>query len=483
MALMSGILETKPKVVNVGLESFYSDVAHFTEAVHVDWQPPGWGDPGLARIVAMLSDDSAPESLGAKIAAANLEALNRVRSARPVAVDMKQALEIVPGMTKRTVLHAGPPIEWEQMCGSMRGAVVGALLYEGLANTPEEAQKLAASKEIEYAPCHERDMVGPMAGIVSASMPVWVVRNETFGNLAFCTMNEGWGRSLRFGAYDEKVITRLKWMEQKLAPAMKYVIEKLNGIDLKSMIAQALMMGDECHNRDIAATNLFFKMMAPVLVESDLDLNTVREVISFLGSHEHFFLNLAMAACKASLIPVNNIPYSTVVTAMARGGVDVGIWVSCLGDQWFTDKAEIPQGLYFPGFSEADANPDIGDSSITETGGIGAFVMGAAPAIVQFVGGTSEDATRITGEMYGITVGTNDSYRLPTMSFKGSPTAIDIRKVVESGILPLVNTGIAHKEPGHGLVGAGVVRIPRGTFIKALNAVAEKYMPDNRLLV
>lgn len=483
MTLYSGIIQNKAKVINLGLSSFYHDLAKFTDVVQVDWQPPAWGNSQLARLVAKLSDDGNPDSLGAKIMAANQEALNRIRTSRPVVVDMKPAREIVPGMTDRTILHAGPPIEWEQMCGPMRGAIIGALLYEGLAETAEDAERLAASQEIEFDSCHNRDTVGPMAGIVSPSMPVWVVRNETFGNLAFCTMNEGWGRSLRFGAYDEQVIARLKWMEKRLATAMKYVIEKMNGIDLKSMIAQAVMMGDECHNRDISATNLFFKMVIPVLVDSDLEQSLVREVTDFLGKHEHFFLNLAMAACKASLLAIHDIPYCTVVTALSRGGVDVGIRVSSTGDAWFTERAEIPQGLYFPGFSEADANPDIGDSAITETGGIGAFVMGAAPAIVQFVGGTSEEAISVTREMYKITVGINESYRLPTMSFIGSPTGIDIRKVVDTGILPLVNTGIAHKEPGHGLVGAGVVRIPKGTFIKALSAVAEKYAPGDRLLV
>ncbi len=479
---MRDVLKEEPRVVNVGLNSFYADVSRFARAVHLDWQPSGWGDPELARMVAKLADDITPDSPGAKIRAANQEALARITSARPVVVGMQPAREVIPGMTEKTILHAGPPVDWKDMCGPMRGAIIGALMYEGLASSPDEAEKLAGSGEIEYAPCHSRQAVGPMAGAISPSMPVWVVRNETFGNSAFATMNEGWGRALRFGAYDEKVIERLRWMQDRLAPAMGYVIGRLQGIDLKSMIAQALQMGDECHNRDIAATNLFFKMVAPILVDSDLDSALVTEVVSFLGNHEHFFLNLAMAACKASLDPVKGIPYSTVVTAIARNGVEVGITVSGLPGVWFTDKAVVPQGLYFPGFSEADANPDIGDSAITETGGIGAFVMGAAPAIVQFVGGTADDAMRLTREMYEITVGTNDSYRLPSMSFAGAPTAIDVRKVVETGSLPIINTGIAHKKPGYGLVGAGIVRAPRGAFEKALRALAAEYVPGTRLV-
>lgn len=479
MPVNARTLLKRPKVVSLGIRSFYAQVAGETEAVHLSWSPPGWGDAHLARIVAALADDAALGSLGARIAEANKEALKRLASARLVLVDIRPAREVIPGMTERTILHAGPPIEWGRMCGPMRGAIIGALMYEGFASSPEEAVRLAGSGEIEFSPCHEHNAVGPMAGIISPSMPVWAVRNESYGQTAFATMNEGWGRTLRFGAYDEKVLDRLKWMERSLAPAMKCVIEAHNGVDLKSVIAQALQMGDECHNRDIAATNLFFKLVAPVLVNSSLPASLVRQVITFLGSHEHFFLNLAMAASKASLLALEGLEYSTVVTAIARNGVEVGIRVAGLGDSWFTETATVPQGLYFPGYSEADANPDLGDSAITETAGIGAFVMGSAPAIVQFVGGTAEDAVRLTAEMYEITVGSNESYRLPAMSFIGAPTAIDIRKVVETGILPIINTGIAHKEPGHGLVGAGIVRAPRGAFEKAIRAFANKYLRED----
>lgn len=464
----------KPKIINVGLESFYNDVSNFTDAVNLSWKPPASGDPDLSKIVANFSDDNTEGSIGKKVASANVEALRRINSARPVLFDIQPAGQVIPGMTKNTILHSGPPITWERMCGAAKGSVIGALMYEGLASNPEEAAKVAA-KDIVYAPCHEYNAVGPMTGIISSSMPVWMVRNETYGNTAYCTMNEGWGRTLRFGAYDEKVLDRLKWMESVLAPAMKHVIKEFGGIDLKSMIAQALQMGDECHNRDIAATNLFFKMAVPVIVDSDLSNKTKVEVVNFLGGHEHFFLNLAMAACKASLVPLEGIPYSTVVTALARNGVEVGITISSMPGKWFTVQATVPQGLYFPGYSEEDANPDIGDSAVTETAGIGAFAMGSAPAIVQFVGGTAEEALQYTREMYEITVGKNPSYKLPALSFMGTPTAIDIRKVVEKGIQPVINTGIAHKEPGHGLVGAGIVRAPQGAFEDALRAFAKNY--------
>lgn len=475
---IQGRLTKRPKVINLGLKTLGDSIALHTDMYQIDWKPPGWGNVDLAEHVANLYPDSTPGTVAEKVLQANQTALNNLVNSWPVLVDIQSAVDVLPGMDEDTILHAGPPVEWADMCGPMKGAVIGALIYEGRAKSVDAAMDLAASGKIHFAPCHSKNAVGPMAGIISPSMPVWVVKNKAFGNLAFATMNEGWGKTLRFGAYGQDVIDRLAWMKDTLALAMKLVIEKLGGIDLKSMIAQALQMGDECHNRDIAATNLFFKMVIPTLVGSDLPLSKIQEVTRFLGDHEHFFLNLAMAASKVSLAAAQDIPYSSMVTAIARNGVEVGITVSGLGNRWFTDSATVAQGLYFPGYSEADANPDIGDSAITETGGIGAFVMGSSPAIVQFVGGTPEDALAMTREMYKITLGKNNSYRLPALSFAGSPTGIDIIRVADTGILPIINTGIAHKEPGHGLVGAGIVRAPQGCFEKALRAFVEKYNDD-----
>jgi hypothetical protein len=413
--------------------------------------------------VAELADDS--EGIGAKIKAANQTAFERLITAEP------PAGEVLDDMTPTTILHAGPPVTWERMCGAMRGSVMGALLYERLAQTPEAAYELAAGGKIRFAPCHSRGAVGPMAGIISASMPVMVVENAPGGTRGFATMNEGWGRTLRFGAFDEAVIERLRWMETVLAPALRKAVHSLGGVNIKSLTARALHMGDEIHNRDLAATSLFFREVTPALVAGDLPRSELAAVLDFLAQQEHFFLNVSMAACKAMLLAAHEIPYSTVVTAMARNGVEVGIQVSGFGHTWFTAPATVAQGLYFPGYSEADANPDLGDSAISETAGIGAFVMGAAPAIVQFVGGTPAEALRYTEEMYTITVGENPNYTLPALDFRGAPAGIDVRQVVERNTAPVINTGIAHREPGHGLVGAGVVSAPLGCFESALSAM------------
>jgi len=468
---LGDLLHSNPAVLNLGLAQFADGPAALgIPVVHLDWQPPDRGDPGLARLGAELADDT--QGIGAQIAAANRLALERLTRAEPVWVDVRPAGEVLADMTPTTILHAGPPIDWERMCGAMRGGIIGALLYERLAETPEAAEQLAASGAIRFAPCHSRDAVGPMAGIVSASMPVMIVENAPGSTRAFASFNEGWGRALRFGAYDENVIGRLRWMAEALAPALRQAVQRLGGISVKSLTARALHMGDEAHNRDLAGTSLLFKTLAPALAAGDLARTDLVAVLEFLAQQEHFFLNVSMAACKAMLMAAEAIPYCTLVTAIARNGVEVGVRVSGLGRDWFTAPARVPDGLYFPGFSAADANPDLGDSAISETAGIGAFVMGAAPAIVQFVGGTPADALRYTQAMYRITLGENPNYTLPALNFRGAPLGIDVRKVVETNTAPVINTGIAHRQPGHGLVGAGVVAAPLGCFEAAERGMA-----------
>jgi Protein of unknown function (DUF1116) len=410
---------------------------------------------------------------GRALNAANREALSRFLSARPRLVDVRPARAVIPGMTSERILHAGPPIEWARMSGPLRGALVGALLYERRAATPADAESLAASGGLTFAPCHHHAAVGPMAGVVSGSMPVLVVENQTGGNRAYATLNEGLGKVLRFGAYSADVLDRLRWLETALAPAIGAAVRRAGGVDLRLLIAQALQMGDECHNRNRAASALLVKTLAPHLAALELAGNEQERVFAFLAENEHFFLNLAMAACKASLDAAHGVPGSTMVTAMARNGTDFGIRVSGLGDRWFTGPASVPAGLYFPGFGAGDANPDLGDSAITETAGLGGFAMAAAPAIVQFVGGTPGDALATTRLMYEITLGEHEIYKIPALDFRGTPAGIDVALVMRTGILPQIDTGIAHRQPGVGQIGAGLVRPPLLCFERALEAAAQ----------
>ncbi len=452
--------------INIGLESFYDSLlAQGVDAVAVDWRPPLEGYVELTH----TSD-------GADIEAANAEAYNRIIAGRPLLVGMGLARDVIPGFApsgggRLLITHSGPPITWPRMCGPTRGAIMGALIYEGLAETPEEAAALAASGEIEFAPCHHYHAVGPMAGIISPSMPVFIVKNEATGHIAYATQNEGLGKVLRYGAYGPEVIRRLKWMDAVLYPAHKAALQISGQIDLRSMIAQALHMGDECHNRNKAGTSLFIRAIAPALVEAVPDPATVAAVLRFMDGNDHFFLNLSMPAMKAMLLPAENIPGCTLVTTMARNGTDWGIRVSATGDRWFTAPAPLVDGLWLPGYTAADANPDIGDSAITETGGIGAFALAGAPAIVKFVGGAPADATNATLEMYEITQGEHTAFTLPSLNFRGTPVGIDVRQVLRTGITPRLNTGIAHREPGIGMVGAGLVSAPKGCFVAAFAAL------------
>jgi Protein of unknown function (DUF1116) len=460
------------RALNVGLAQFAEPPrAHGATVVQLDWRPPAGGDRDLGLLLARLEDDP-DDPAGARVAEANRTAMARLLGARPMLLDVRPAAEVVPGLEDRTILHAGPPIEWPRMCGPVRGAITGAILYEGWAGDPEAAAALAASGRVRFAPCHHHGAVGPMAGILSPSMPVVVVENASHGNRAFATLNEGLGRALRFGAYDAEVLARLRWIAGTLGPALRAAL-RAGPIDLKLQVAQALQMGDECHNRNVAATSLFARTLAPALARA-VDGPTAAAVFEFILGNNHFFLNFSMAACKASLDAAHGVPGSTLVTAMARNGVDFGIRVSGAGDAWFTAPAPVIDGLYFPGYGPADANPDLGDSAITETAGIGAFAMAGAPAIIRFVGGTPADALAYTRAMYGITLGRNAEYGIPTLGFAGSPTGIDVRRVVESGVTPVINTGIAHREPGIGQVGAGIARAPRPCFEAALRDLGRR---------
>ncbi len=413
-----------------------------------------------------------------KIDQANLEAVSRMIEARPVLRGVERAADVLPALSERTLLHAGPPIEWTRMSGPLRGAVVGALLFERWAADEISAERMAAAGEIAFAPCHHHGAVGPMAGVTSPSMAVYVVENETHGNVAYSNLNEGYGKVLRYGAFAPEVLDKLRWMNETMAPALAEALRAAGGIDLRTLLAEALHMGDEGHNRNKAGSLLFARLLAPHVAESSSPGETRRRILEFLGENALSVLNPVMAACKAAADAAQGVEHSTLVTTMARNGTDFGIRVAGLGERWFTAPAATPDGLYFSGFSAADANPDIGDSTITETAGLGAFAMAAAPAIVSFVSGKPKDALEATLEMYEICSAEHRHFTIPALDFRGTPVGIDLRRVVELGITPRVNTGIAHKDAGVGQVGAGLVRPPLAIFEEALTAFAEVYGYD-----
>lgn len=406
---------------------------------------------------------------------ANKEAFLRMDKGNPELTGIVYAKDVLPDIDPYTIGHAGPPIRWEDMCGPLKGAVLGAIRYEGLCETDEEASGLVESGRIKFRHNHGVDCVGPMTGMITYSMPLFEVTNLAFGNKAYCTFNEGLGKVMRFGANGPEVIARLKWLEEKLAPAFQKALSLRGSVNLKVLMAKALAMGDEMHQRNIAASSLMVREMAPALAKVVDDREELVRMMEFITGNDQFFLNLAMAHAKSVADTIKDIPNCSLVSAMTRNGTKFAIKVSALGDRWFEADCLMPKGLYFPGFTEADGNPDIGDSAICETYGIGGFAMGGAPAVVRFIGAESvAEAVAFTNDMMEICEGTSSQLLLPPMDFQGIPMGIDIRKVVETGILPVINTGVAHKRAGVGQVGAGIVRAPMDCFMEALMAFSKE---------
>lgn len=410
--------------------------------------------------------DEANEAVTAKIVAGS-----------PFLLDVVPAKSVIKELNNgKVLLHAGPPIRYDQMIDPIQGACVGAALFEGWGDTEEEVRQQLEAGEVTLIPCHHVDVVGPMGGITSANMAVLVVENKTDGNRAFCTMNEGIGAVLRFGAYSQEVIDRLHWMKNTLGPVLSAALQSMeNGLNVNVLVAKAIAMGDEFHQRNIAASLAFLKEMAPVIVALEGFEGQKQEVIQFLADTDQFFLNIMMASAKAVLDGARTIEEGTIVTAMCRNGHEFGIRIAGMGDEWFTGPVNTPAGLYFSGFSEADASPDMGDSAITETFGVGGMAMIAAPAVTRFVGsGGFYDALNTSNEMTEICIDHNPNFSVPTWDFKGTCLGIDARKVVETGILPVINTGIANKKAGLGQIGAGTVHPPMDCFEKAVLAYAKK---------
>jgi len=457
---MSGLLDREPVVVAAGVDVLADAVAaQAVEVVRVDWRPP---EPGTdAQLAAVAGDHRRTD--------ANARAVERMLAATAELVAVRPASAAL-GLERGQLLHAGPPITWERASGPLRGALVGALLLEDLAPTPEEAERMLAAGDIELEPCHHRGAVGPMAGVVSPSMWVVELRDEAHDGTSWCTLNEGLGKVLRYGAYGPEVIERLRWMNAVLGPALADAVEAHGPVDVRAIISQMVQMGDEGHNRNRAGTLMLLRDLLPDLALARPS-TVVAEVARFIGGNDHFFLNLGMPACKLATAAAHGIPGSTVVTTMARNGTDFGIRVSGTGDSWFTAPANTPEGLFLGAYGPDDANPDIGDSAITETAGIGGFVMATAPAIVRFVGGSVPDALRTTRRMYEITLTENGAFAIPALEFRGAPTGIDVAAVVRTGVLPQINTGMAGRVAGTGQVGAGLVTPPMACFTQALEAL------------
>ncbi len=459
--MSSSIVGKKIKVASVGLDSFFNDLKkEGANAVRIEWKPPAGGAPAALKALEELETEEVDQ--------ANSKAMAAIFSAEPKLVGMAIAKDVIPELKGMSLSHAGPPIRWERMSGPMKGAVIGAAIYEGWIKNETEINELINREQIRFMTDHDVSAVGPMAGVISPNMPVFIVQNETTGNRAYTNFNEGVGKVLRYGAYGKEVIDRLNWMKETLYPMLNESISKMGPLGLKPIMSQSLQMGDELHTRNVASTLLFIKEITPYMAGSGFTSSQLSQAISFMGGNNLFFLNIAMAAGKVTMDSASGINKSTIVTALTRNGTDFGIKISGLGKEWFTAPAPVPKTLFFPGFKEGDANPDIGDSAIMETNGFGAFSSAASPAVTQVVGSSVSEAIRVTRRMYEITAARDKSFPIPMLNFEGIPRGIDLRLVVETSISPTINTGVAHRLPGMGTVGFGIVDAPLGAFDKAL---------------
>ena len=455
---------TPARVVTAGAGLLAQAVsAQAVPVTEVDWRPPMPGTEG----------DLATVALDPVRRRANDRGLAAMWDVQAMLVDVRPAHEVL-GLSPGQFLHAGPPIAWERTAGPLRGALMGAAVLEGLVEDPDDAVELLADGRVSFEPCHHHATVGPMAGVVSASMWMFVLEDPQTGKRTHCSLNEGLGKVLRYGAYGPEVLGRLRWMSAVLGPLLSSAVRQHGPIDVTAILTQMLQMGDEAHNRNRAGTLMLLRDLSPAMVTSGFATTDIEESLRFVGGNDHFFLNLAMPACKLALDAARDIEGSSMVVAMARNGTDFGIQVSGTGDTWFTGPAQVADGLYLGDYGPADANPDIGDSAITETAGIGGFAMATAPAIVRLVGGTVPDALATTRRMHEITVGENPRWSLPILDFRGVPSGIDVTRVCRTGILPQINTGMAGREAGVGQVGAGLVTPPAEIFPKALAALAER---------
>ncbi|WP_448614799.1 DUF1116 domain-containing protein [Modestobacter sp. URMC 112] len=461
---LGGLLSAPPAVVAAGVEVFSAALRSQGAAVtDVDWRPPGFGDP--ADLVQLALDP--------RRAAANRTAVERVLAAGSLLTDVRPARDVLD-LPDRTLLHSGPPLTWETASGPMRGALMGACVFEGWAADPADAERVLAAGEIALDPCHHHRAVGPMAGVTSPSMWLWCLEDPVSGGRAYSNLNEGLGKVLRMGAFSEEVVTRLAWMRDVLGPVLAAAVRGRAGdpLDVKAVLAQMLQMGDEGHNRNRAGSLMALRELSPAIVEVDAPSADIAAVLRFIGGNEHFFLNLGMPTAKLAMDAARDVPGSTMVTVLARNGTDFGVQTAGTGNRWFTAPANTPVGLFLGDYGPEDANPDIGDSAIMETYGVGGFSMAAAPAIVRFVGGTVPDALATTERMYQLTLAENPAMQIPVLGFRGAPTGIDVVKVARTGWLPQINTGMAGRVAGTGQVGAGLVQPPQACFEQALAALA-----------
>jgi hypothetical protein len=452
------------EAVNVGLEAFGRALRdQEAAAVDVDWRPPAGGD---AHAVAAL--ERLWGAHGDRIAQANAAALKRIAQAAPRAVGVAPARDAIPVLDGRVLLHSGPPIGPDRLADPQRRALVAACLFEGWAADRGEARSLLESGDVRLESGNEHNHVGPMTGVCSPSMPVWVVVDEASGMRAFSTLNEGPGATLWFGTDADEAIERLRFFRDELGPRLSKVLAHRGPVEILSLAAQGLHMGDEMHMRSQATGSLLVRDLLPSFAALGGE-----EAARFVARNHHFFLNLTMAAAKCALMAAADVPGSSVVSLMSRNGTDMGLQVAGLPGRWFTAPASpVQDKLLSEGYADDEAALDIGDSAVIECVGLGGMAVAAAPAVAAFFGGSVADAVTRSEQMAEICLARSDRFTVPALDFSGTAVGIDARLVCELEITPQITTGILHASSGAGQIGAGIAHQPVAPFRAAVIALA-----------
>jgi len=402
---------------------------------------------------------------------ANTLAVERMAASYPWLVGVKPAAEVVPAMAPDLILHASPPTTWAKMGDGMRGGMIGAALFEGLARTPEEAVAKAEAGQIRFDAAQNHDAMTGGVGSITASMPVMVVEDRSNGNRATHFVMEGLGRTLVSGFYSNDVLTRLRWFRDSLAPMLDRALGALGGIDAREIIAEALARGDELHNRNRAATSMLQNKLVIGMLDCNVPAVELKRALQFIDGNPQFFVGVVLPAALLMLKAARGIPGCSIVTGIGANGKDCGIQLSGLGERWFTAPADIPTGVLLAGFSADDVAPGCGDSLTVECAGLGASVLPAAPAFGPVIGASSRDAALYAHNAYAIARGEHPFYKVPALDFRGIPTGFDAREVVRTGVLPTIDIMMGHRKPGVGMVGMGVMRPPMKCFEDALRAL------------